>query len=132
MNEPPQGYPKKIDITNCDREPIHIIGSLQSHGVIIACDQETLLITQCSENSRSLFGHEARDLIGKTLDVLLPRHFLNRKPAPLEKFTLPQIEIFNALFLIVAIPAKNILFWNLNLWENKLPRLNFRNSFPKF
>ncbi|QED36568.1 GAF domain-containing protein [Antarcticibacterium arcticum] len=102
MKEPLKGYPYKVDITNCDREPIHIIGSAQSHGVIFACDPQTFLITQCSENSASLLGHEAETLIGKPLEVLLPHDYINRIPAPLEKFTLPEIEIFNTVFLIIA------------------------------
>ncbi|MCC2610177.1 hypothetical protein LKS17_10000 [Rhizobium petrolearium] len=27
-----------IDLGNCDREPIHIPGSIQSHGCLVACD----------------------------------------------------------------------------------------------
>lgn len=102
MNKPLQGYPNKVDITNCDREPIHIIGSAQSHGVILACDPHTFLITQCSENSQNLLGHEAKTLIGKPIEVLLPRDYLNQIPAHPEKFTLPEIEIFNTAFLIIA------------------------------
>jgi light-regulated signal transduction histidine kinase (bacteriophytochrome) len=29
------------DLTNCDREPIHIPGSIQPHGVVLVLDQAT-------------------------------------------------------------------------------------------
>lgn len=31
-------YPKEIDISDCEKEPIHIIGKSQAHGVIMSCD----------------------------------------------------------------------------------------------
>lgn len=36
MAQERQAYPDKIDISNCDKEPIHIIGKSQAHGVLIA------------------------------------------------------------------------------------------------
>ncbi len=35
-----------IDLTNCDREPIHISGSVQPHGVLLAVDPKALKIIQ--------------------------------------------------------------------------------------
>ena len=28
-----------FDLTNCDREPIHIPGSIQPHGCLLACER---------------------------------------------------------------------------------------------
>ena len=39
------------DLTNCDREPIHIPGSIQPDGVLIAFDPETLEIVQIAGSS---------------------------------------------------------------------------------
>ncbi|MUP47482.1 GAF domain-containing protein [Gramella sp. BOM4] len=64
-------YPDKVDITNCDKEPIHIIGKSQSHGVIIACDRKNLVITQAGQNSQDFFGIPYTDLLGMPLKDLI-------------------------------------------------------------
>ena len=45
-----QQAPAVLDLTNCDREPIHIPGSIQPHGVLMALREPELTITQVSEN----------------------------------------------------------------------------------
>lgn len=64
-------YPDKVDITNCDKEPIHIIGKSQSHGVIVACDKHSLEITQIGQNSEAFFGRPYKELLGKPIKNLL-------------------------------------------------------------
>ncbi|MES2610323.1 MAG: ATP-binding protein [Pseudomonadota bacterium] len=43
-------------LQNCDREPIHIPGSIQSHGVLVAVDA-TGLVRHASGNAQALLGH---------------------------------------------------------------------------
>ncbi len=62
---------EKIDLTNCDREPIHIPGSIQPHGVVLAIAEPSLKILQVSENAAELFGCAAADLLDETLEKLL-------------------------------------------------------------
>ncbi|MTE00033.1 GAF domain-containing protein [Paracoccus sp. YIM 132242] len=45
-----------IDLTNCDREPIHIPGSIQPHGCLLACDNGARRILFCSENAPAMLG----------------------------------------------------------------------------
>ncbi|MES2454601.1 MAG: ATP-binding protein [Bacteroidota bacterium] len=45
-----------IDLTNCDREPIHIPGKVQSHGFLIAIDDQTQRISYVSENVSTFTG----------------------------------------------------------------------------
>ncbi|GHA33484.1 histidine kinase [Salinimicrobium marinum] len=66
-----QLYPDKIDISNCELEPIHIIGKSQSHGVILACSSQKMEITQCSENTLEVFSLPHEDLKGEPLSVLI-------------------------------------------------------------
>lgn len=40
-----------IDLTVCDREPIHIVGSVQPHGFLLTLDAASLVIAQASENA---------------------------------------------------------------------------------
>ncbi|MDB5294817.1 MAG: cph [Phycisphaerales bacterium] len=48
--------PTPIDLTNCDREPIHIPGSVQPHGVLVALRASDLSVTQVSANAEKLLG----------------------------------------------------------------------------
>ena len=48
----------KVDLTNCDIEPIHILGKIQSHGFLIAVNNDTQLISYLSENINSLVSAE--------------------------------------------------------------------------
>ncbi|WP_428307230.1 ATP-binding protein [Lacipirellula sp.] len=60
-----------IDLTTCDREPIHIPGAIQPHGVLVALDGERLTITHVSANAAHLIGAAPEELFGRTVDALL-------------------------------------------------------------
>ena len=45
-----------VDLTNCDREPIHIPGSIQPHGGLIACDETLLMVLRHSQNVPAMLG----------------------------------------------------------------------------
>jgi len=57
-----------VDLSNCDREPIHIPGRIQSHGFLLAVNSDTLLITYASENTKDYIAVEAKNLLGKPLE----------------------------------------------------------------
>jgi chemotaxis family two-component system sensor kinase Cph1 len=52
-----------IDLTNCDREPIHIPGNIQPHGFLIALNHN-FKITYCSENIEVFAQANAVTLLG--------------------------------------------------------------------
>ena len=52
-----------VDLTNCDREPIHIIGRVQSFGFLIGVSPDWI-ITHASRNVRDAAGQDAELLIG--------------------------------------------------------------------
>lgn len=60
----------EVDLTNCDREPIHIPGAVQAHGVLIALDDD-FQIRQISENCSQHFGRAAAELLGQPLAELV-------------------------------------------------------------
>ncbi len=66
-----------VDLTACDREPIHIVGSVQPHGFLLALDLPALRIVQASANA------PAAAQVGATLDSAFPeldatiRHYLD-------------------------------------------------------
>jgi len=59
-----------VDLTNCDKEPIHIPGKVQSHGFLVAVDKVNFLITYVSENVNVFLSESASNLLEKPLSKL--------------------------------------------------------------
>jgi light-regulated signal transduction histidine kinase (bacteriophytochrome) len=62
-----------VDLTNCDREPIHIPGSVQPHGCLLALDAVGQTILRHSTNVGDILG-VAGEINGRRLDELLGGH----------------------------------------------------------
>ncbi|MBD2532412.1 GAF domain-containing protein [Nostoc flagelliforme FACHB-838] len=60
-----------IDLTNCDRELIHIPSLIQPHGILLVLQDPTLEILQVSSNTQELIGRQPEELLGKPLSDLL-------------------------------------------------------------
>jgi len=56
----------QIDLTNCDREPIHIPGSIQPHGAMIVLNEDGV-VSFVSENIDTFLGDTNRDYVGAQL-----------------------------------------------------------------
>ncbi|MDO9418752.1 HWE histidine kinase domain-containing protein [Pararhizobium sp.] len=56
----------KVDLTNCDREPIHQLGSVQPFGFLLAVSSDWL-ISRASANAAEFTGIEPLALIGRHL-----------------------------------------------------------------
>ncbi|MCY7290833.1 MAG: hypothetical protein LH615_01500, partial [Ferruginibacter sp.] len=59
-----------ITITNCESEPIHIPGSIQPHGFLIAVTQNNFTVAYCSENCFEFLNKTHTELLGKNIDVI--------------------------------------------------------------
>lgn len=62
-----------IDITNCDREPIHIPGSIQSHGFLLAIDKTAGVIYYASENIHRYTGLKAAQILGFSFAMFIKK-----------------------------------------------------------
>lgn len=60
-----------VDLTNCDREPIHIPGSIQPHGFLLILQEPELKIIQVSENTEEFIGRHPEKLLNTYLEDLL-------------------------------------------------------------
>ncbi|GLQ21863.1 HWE histidine kinase domain-containing protein [Algimonas porphyrae] len=58
-----------VDLTNCDREPIHIPGRIQSFGALLAFTPDWL-VARASENATPFLGLPYDDLIGRDIGDL--------------------------------------------------------------
>ncbi len=62
--------PDSVDLTNCDREPIHIPGSIQPHGCLLACDARATTVLCHSANAGEMLGLVG-EINGATLEGLI-------------------------------------------------------------
>lgn len=62
--------PTQLDLMNCDREPIHIPGSIQPHGVLLGLDQQSRLV-RASANCAAVFSESMARLLGRSLSELI-------------------------------------------------------------
>ncbi|QFU15127.1 ATP-binding protein [Microvirga thermotolerans] len=62
-----------IDLTACDREPIHIPGSIQPYGLLLAMSPEERILTYVSANAAPAFGLDRGALLGRPIREALPR-----------------------------------------------------------
>ncbi|GGO70942.1 SpoIIE family protein phosphatase [Nocardioides deserti] len=57
----------RVDLNNCDREPIHIPGAIQPHGVLLAVDPATGTTVMVSANVEELLGVPLDEALGRPL-----------------------------------------------------------------
>ena len=61
-----------VDLNDCDREPIHIPGTIQAFGVLLALDAE-MKVTQISDNVHDHLSLGVGDVLGRSLSELVGR-----------------------------------------------------------
>ncbi len=54
-----------VNLTNCEQEPIHIPGSIQPHGFLIAIYADSLIVDYCSANTIDFLGITYEQCLGK-------------------------------------------------------------------
>ncbi|HTU62078.1 MAG TPA: hypothetical protein VMF89_26655, partial [Polyangiales bacterium] len=58
----------EVTLDDCDREPIHIPGAVQPHGVLLACRaDEPLTVVHVSANIKVMIGCEPSEALGASL-----------------------------------------------------------------
>jgi chemotaxis family two-component system sensor kinase Cph1 len=72
----PNGEP--LDLSTCAREPIHVPGSIQPHGVLLAVTEPELRIVQASANTAALLAMAPEALLHTPLDALFDAASLAR------------------------------------------------------
>jgi len=60
----------EADLTTCDREPIHIPGSIQPHGVMLVVDRREFVLEQVAGDSRMLLGIDPDRIPGLSLSAV--------------------------------------------------------------
>jgi chemotaxis family two-component system sensor kinase Cph1 len=67
----PNGINHPVDLSDCAREPIHVPGFIQAFGVLLAMRAGNEMVSQISGNAEIMFGKEAVQLVGQSLENIL-------------------------------------------------------------
>ena len=59
-------------LEHCASEPVHIPGTIQGHGAVIAVDNESLCLTHASANLQDVAGLDSRAVLGKNIYDIFP------------------------------------------------------------
>lgn len=73
----------QVDLTNCDQEPIHLLGAIQPVGCLLALTSDWI-IARASQNVADFLGSGPEDLIGNPLVDVVQReamHYLRNRAA---------------------------------------------------
>lgn len=62
---------KQADLTNCDREPIHIPGAILPHGVLVVVDPDSFNVLQVAGDTKALLGIGHDEMLGQSLGTML-------------------------------------------------------------
>lgn len=126
MTETSQKYPEKIDLENCAKEPIHIIGKTQEYGVVVVCDPLSLTITQAGANTGQFFSVSQQELVDQPLSKLLGEEqvsFFKDKLAGKDTSLPLEVKVSGKDFLLLAH------FSGINLILEFEPLEEVRDSF---
>ena len=63
----PKLVPSNVELTNCDREPIHTPNAIQAHGMLLTFTETDLTILQISQNAGAFLGRPPATFLGQSL-----------------------------------------------------------------
>jgi light-regulated signal transduction histidine kinase (bacteriophytochrome) len=63
-------WPADINLTNCDREPIHVPGAILPHGAMLVLDPDCLEVLQAAGDCEGLVGVTVQEVLGRRVDTL--------------------------------------------------------------
>lgn len=95
-----------LSITNCDREPIHLLNNIQSHGILLTFLEADLIILQISQNSKALLGQSPEAFLGQALSVLINPSDIDAIQSCLRS----EFDTVNPLHLSLTVDKKQHLF----------------------
>ncbi|MEU6943405.1 histidine kinase, partial [Streptomyces rubiginosohelvolus] len=65
------GVSQEFDLSQCVREPIHLLGGVQSYGALIAARLHGAVVDTVSRNTGEVLGVAAEELVGRPVTELI-------------------------------------------------------------
>lgn len=109
-------YPTSVNLENCAKEPIHIIGNTQEFGLLLVADLYTFKIVQTGNNTFQFLSREPKDLLGKDLGEILGKTVVSQYKVQLEeqeKLSTQDLRIEDKDFLLMANISEGHLLLDL-------------------
>ncbi|MBW4643659.1 MAG: GAF domain-containing protein [Goleter apudmare HA4340-LM2] len=107
MNNNELPTPFQVDLSNCDKEMIHIPGAIQPHGVLLVLKEPELTIIQISDNTFQFFGLYPQELLNQPVSRLLDsEHFNFLKDSCSQE----ELQFINPIEFVIKIGNTNIRF----------------------
>ena len=73
----------QVDLSNCEREPIHILGTIQTYGYLLALSPDWI-VAHASDNIADLLGQTAQEINGVPVADLLPEVSIRKMRAKMQ------------------------------------------------
>jgi len=124
-------YPEEIDLSSCEKEPIHIIGVTQAHGVLVACDRDTGKISQVGENSKEYFGIPAESLLGSGLESILEEDHIKKIFQAIEEegvFPIEETRLNGNRFVVIPHTTSENLILDVEPIKDKTNSFEFQKE----
>jgi light-regulated signal transduction histidine kinase (bacteriophytochrome) len=71
MSSPAQTLEPRVDVSQCDTEPVHLPGAIQPHGVLFVLDPLDSSITAVSDNAQRIIGLAPEALLGRNITCIV-------------------------------------------------------------
>jgi light-regulated signal transduction histidine kinase (bacteriophytochrome) len=68
----------QVDLTNCDREPIHVPGAILPHGAMLVLESTSFCVLQAAGDTEHLLGRPIEALLSRPLDDLFSLDQIDR------------------------------------------------------
>ncbi|MBE9004291.1 GAF domain-containing protein [Fortiea sp. LEGE XX443] len=107
MNTKDNNIAFQVDLTNCDKEPIHIPGSIQPHGIILALQEPELTIVQISCNTLDILGIPHTQLLNQPLTKIFDDEQVDLLK---NSFNQEELQFINPLELTIKVGLNNLDF----------------------
>ncbi|MFB2894483.1 PAS domain S-box protein [Aerosakkonemataceae cyanobacterium BLCC-F50] len=106
MNQTNSLFPPPVDLTNCDKEPIHIPGLIQTHGILLVLQEDKLEILQVSTNTFNILGIAPQKILNKKLKKFLNSQLIKE----IKKQLASGLATINPLKLSINTPKGELFF----------------------
>ncbi len=108
MTSPERTAVPSVDLTSCDREPIHVLGAVQPFGFLVAVSVDWLVV-RVSQNAAEWLGTPAEDLLGLPLTDVFDGEAIHLIRGQLQSLRGPDaIDRMFGIFLYPGGPAFDI------------------------
>ena len=100
-------YPYRVDLENCDVEPLRHIQVVQAHACLLAVEIESLIVRYVSENTRRYLGRAWEDIIDTHLSTMFKPEVMGQVPLGLSRSE--GFDTINPILSVIEVDGESLL-----------------------